>query len=348
MILAGDVGGTKTVLAVYETGLNSVEKLIEETVSSKDQASLDDIVQAFVARHNVKGVTRACFGVPGAVIDGVCTTTNLPWTISESVLAKELRVPRVKLINDLQAAAYGMLFLDDSELVVLNPGRTVDREKNLGVIAAGTGLGEALLVWDGEKHIPMASEGGHTSFAPRNDLEIDLLRFLQKRLAPSTTATHVPHVSWERVVCGPGLANVYEFLRTQTASGKAPQETAYVRDRMQREDVGSVVGAEAVKGKDPLCVAAARLFCSLYGAEAGNLALKGLTTGGIFVGGGIAPKLLPLLREPANRPEGTDFMAAFVDKGRFKTLLQGVPVVVAQNDKAPLIGAAHYAARLMF
>ncbi len=338
MILAGDVGGTKTVLAVYETGLSSVEKLIEETVPSKGMASLDDIIEGFVKRHNVKGISRACFGVPGAVIDGVCETTNLPWTISEAVLSKELRVPRVKLINDLQAAAYGMLFLDDSELVVLNPGRSLDRSKNLGVIAAGTGLGEALLVWDGEKHIPMASEGGHTSFAPRTELEIELLRFLQKRLASSTSNGHV---SWERVVCGPGLANVYEFLRTQSGTNKVPHETAYVRDRMQREDTGSVVGIEAVKGTDPLCVAAAKLFCSLYGAEAGNLALKGLCTGGVFVGGGIAPKLLSLLKEP-------EFMAAFVDKGRFKTLLQGVPVVVAQNDKAPLIGAAHYAARLMY
>lgn len=332
MILAGDVGGTKTVLAVYETGLNSVEKIVEETVSSKGNATLEVLVGAFVKRHQVKGVSRACFGVPGAVVDGTCQTTNLPWTLSEAGLAKALHIPRVKLINDLQAAAFGMLFLDDSELVMLNPGRSLDRNKNLGVIAAGTGLGEALLVWDGERHIPMASEGGHSSFAPRNDLEISLLRFLQKK--------HGGHVSWERVVCGPALGSLYEFMRDEAAAGRAPAESAFVRDRMQREDVGATVGIEAIKGTDALCVATARLFCSLYGAEAGNLALKGLCTGGVFVGGGIAPKILPLLKEP-------EFMAAFVDKGRFRDLLAGVPVVVAVNDKAPLIGAAHFASRLM-
>jgi glucokinase len=328
MILAGDIGGTKTTLAVFESGVGSLEKIAEETFSSKAASSLDDLVSAFLARHNVKGLTRACFGVPGAVVDGVCRTTNLPWVIDERALARSLKVPRVRLLNDLQAAAYGMLFLDDSELVVLNPGRTVDRRKNLAVIAAGTGLGEALLVWDGERHIPMASEGGHCSFSPRNELEVELLRYLQKK--------HDGHVSWERVVCGPALGSLYEFLRDV----RGETETPYVRDRMQREDMGAVIGLEATKGADRLCVAAARLMCSLYGAEAGNLALKGLATGGVFVGGGIAPKLLAVLKD-------SDFMASFVDKGRFRELLAGIPVVVATNDKAPLIGAGQYAARLL-
>jgi glucokinase len=331
MILAGDVGGTKTVLAVYESGVGSLEKIVEETVPSAG-ASLDAIIQTFIERHQVKGLTRVCLGVPGAVVDGHCKTTNLPWTIDESVLKKALGVNHVKLLNDLQAAAYGMLFLDDSELVMLNPGRTLDRRRNLAVIAAGTGLGEALLVWDGERHIPMASEGGHCSFAPRDDLEMALLKFLQRK--------HDGHVSWERVLAGPGLASVYEFLRAWYADSDGPKESAHVHARMAREDPGAVVGIEAVKGDDALCVAAARLFCSLYGAEAGNLALKGLATGGVFIGGGIAPKLLPVLRD-------SGFMHAFVDKGRFRGLLTGIPVVVAQNDKAPLIGAAQYAARLI-
>jgi len=330
MILAGDVGGTKTVLAVYESGIGSLEKIVEETVPSKGD-SLDAIIASFIERHQVKGLTRACFGVPGAIVGGVCKTTNLPWTIDETVLAAALRVPRVKLLNDLQAAAYGMLFLDDSELVLLNHGRSLDRSKNLAVIAAGTGLGEALLVWDGEKHIPMASEGGHTSFSPRNDLEIALLKFLQRR--------HGSHVSWERIVAGPGLGAVYDFLKEHNAQHGGPVESARIAERMRTEDIGSVVGIEAVKGADDLCIAAAHLFCSLYGAEAGNLALKGLATGGVFIGGGIAPKLLPVLRESA-------FMESFVDKGRFRGLLSGIPVVVAQNDKAPLIGAARFAARL--
>ena len=331
MILAGDVGGTKTVLAVYESGVGSLEKLVEETVPSRG-ASLDVIIQDFMARHQVKGLTRVCLGVPGAVVDGHCQTTNLPWTIDEGALKRGLGVNHVKLLNDLQAAAYGMLFLDDSELVMLNPGRTLDRRRNLAVIAAGTGLGEALLVWDGERHIPMASEGGHCSFSPRDDLEIALLKHLQRK--------HDGHVSWERVLAGPGLASVYEFLRGWYADHDGPAETAQVRERMAGQDVGAVVGIEAVKGEDPLCVAAAKLFCSLYGAEAGNLALKGLATGGVFIGGGIAPKLLPVLRESA-------FLQSFVDKGRFRGLLSGIPIVVAQNDKAPLIGAAHYAARLL-
>lgn len=331
MILAGDVGGTKTVLAVYESGVGTLEKVVEETMPSRG-GSLDGIIADFVARHQVKGLTRACFGVPGAVVDGVCQTTNLPWTIDESVLKKSLGVAKVKLLNDLQAAAFGMLHLDESELVYLNPGHRIDRRRNLAVIAAGTGLGEALLVWDGERHIPMASEGGHTSFAPRDDLEVALLKFLQKK--------HGGHVSWERILAGPGLASVYEFLRGFYADGDGPKESALVRERMQREDVGAVVGIEAVKGHDQLCVAAAHLFCSLYGAEAGNLALKGLATGGVFIGGGIAPKLLPILRESA-------FMQNFVDKGRFRGLLSGIPIVVAQNDKAPLIGAANYASRIL-
>lgn len=331
MILSGDVGGTKTVLAVYETGVGAIEKVVEETVPSRGN-SLEDIITSFIERHHVRGLTRACFGVPGAIIGGVCRTTNLPWVIEEEALAKLLRVKRVKLLNDLQAAAYGMLFLDDKDLVVLNPGRSLDRKKNLAVIAAGTGLGEALLVWDGERHIPMASEGGHTTFAPRNDLEIALWRFLQAR--------HGGHVSWERVVAGPGIASLYAFLRHHHADGSGPQESEAVRERMEREDVGTVVGIEAMKGQDALCVETIRLFCSLYGAEAGNLALKGLATGGVFVGGGIAPKLLPLLQEGS-------FMKAFVDKGRFGELLAGIPVVVAQNDRAPLIGAAQYAARLL-
>jgi glucokinase len=331
MILAGDIGGTKTVLAVYESGVGTLEKIVEETVPSRG-ASLDEIVADFIERHHVRGLTRACFGVPGAVVDGACKTTNLPWTIEEATLQKRLGVGRVKLLNDLQAAAYGMLFLDDSELVTLNPGHRIDRRRNLAVIAAGTGLGEALLVWDGERHIPMASEGGHASFSPQSDLEIALLRFLQKK--------HGGHVSWERVLSGPGLASIYEFLRSHFAEHGGPAESAAVKARMAREDVGAVVGIEAVKGGDALCVAAAQLFCALYGAEAANLALKGLATGGVFIGGGIAPKLLPVLRESA-------FLQSFVDKGRFRELLSGIPIVVAQNDKAPLIGAAQYASRLL-
>ncbi|HEY1098386.1 MAG TPA: glucokinase, partial [Myxococcota bacterium] len=260
-----------------------------------------------------------------------CKVTNLPWVVDEAVLSSTFAIPRVHLLNDLQAAAYGMLFLDDSELVSLTPGLTLDHKKSFAVIAAGTGLGEALLVWDGEKHIPMASEGGHTSFAPRTDVEYALLKFLQAR--------HGQHVSWERLVAGPGLGAIYAFLKEHHAQHGGPLESPRVRDRIAAEDDGSVIGAEAIAGSDDLCVAVVDLFCALYGAEAGNLALKGLATGGVFVGGGVAPKLLPILQR-------SSFIENFRSKGRFRELLESVPVVVASNPKAPLIGAARFAARL--
>ncbi len=330
MILAGDVGGTKTVLAVYGDSADAMTKIVEETTPSKGE-SLEALVADFLARNMITGVTRACFGVPGAVVDGTCKVTNLPWIVDEAVLSQTLGIARVQLLNDLQAAAYGMLFLDDSELVSLTPELPLDHKRNFAVIAAGTGLGEALLVWDGEKHIPMASEGGHSSFAPRNDLEFALLKFLQGR--------HGPHVSWERIIAGPGLGAVYAFLKMHHAEHSGPLESARVRNRLALEDGGSVVGEEAVAGTDDLCSAAVELFLALYGAEAGNLALKGLATGGVFVGGGVAPKLLPLLK-------GSTFLENFRSKGRFRALLETVPVVVAANAKAPLIGAARFATRL--
>jgi glucokinase len=335
MILAGDVGGTKTVLSLYESGVGSLEKVVEATYPSKPWASLQEIIQEFLRTHQGAGVQTACFGVPGAIINGECTTTNLPWVIRETDLKATFGFRQVRLLNDLQAAAFGMLHLPDSDLILLNPGRSLDRRRNLGVIAAGTGLGEALLVWDGERHIPMASEGGHTSFAPTDELEVELLAFLSHKHAGKGEGDRFAHVSWERVLSGPGLASVYEFLLSR--GGQEGDEV--IRRKAAGEDLGAVVGLLAVSGKDPVCLEAARLFCKLYGAEAGNLALKGLCTGGMFIGGGVAPKLLPVLRE-------SGFLAAFCAKGRFAPLLAGIPVVVAKNDRAPLIGAAHFAARL--
>jgi glucokinase len=334
MILAGDVGGTKTVLALYESGVNTLDKVREQTYASASFPSLDAICLDFLGRSAEVGVRTACFGVPGAVVDGFCKTTNLPWLISEAELAHTLRIPRVKLLNDLQAAGYGMLHLDDSELAVINPGRGLAsrggaRRGNYAVIAAGTGLGQGFLAWTGERHLPIASEGGHSTFAPRNDLEYELRRFLARRIG-----TEESHVSWERILSGPGLGNVYDFLKHKGVHEESPQVAAKIK---AGADKGSVVGMEAINGSDKLCAAACDLFASLYGAEAGNLALKLLATGGVFVGGGIAPKLLPILQRGA-------FLKSFVDKGRFEELLRGIPVLVALNDKAPLLGAARFAA----
>jgi glucokinase len=328
MILAGDVGGTKTVLALYESGVGQLEKVKEATFPSAEFPSLDAICIEFLNRIPDVTLRVACFGVPGAVVDRKCKTTNLPWQLDESELETTLKVPRVKLLNDLQAGGFGMLHLEQSELSVLNPGRAT--KGNMAVIAAGTGLGEGMLFFDGEKYHPVASEGGHSTFAPQNDLEYELRRFLARRIGGDEQ-----HVSWERVLSGPGLGNVYDFLKMKGVHEESPDVAAKIK---AGADKGSVVGVEAMKGGDKLCTAAADMFASLYGAEAGNVALKFLATGGVFVGGGIAPKLLPVLQRGA-------FVKAFVDKGRFTGLLQNIPVHVALNDKAPLLGAAQYAAK---
>jgi glucokinase len=326
MILAGDVGGTKTVLALYETGVNSLEKVREATYGSSQFASLEEMVHRFISSGPRTDLRVVCMGVPGAVIEGTCKTTNLPWHLDEKSLAEAAGAHRGKLINDLEAAALGILHLDDSELATINP--TSRRPGNIAVIAAGTGLGEAFLVWDGNSHRAVASEGGHSSFAPQNDLEIGLLQYLQKK--------HAGHVSWERVLSGPGLGSVYTYLRDVVGE----KESSRVADKVAMHDIGSVVGLEGTNGTDPLCEHALDLFASMYGSEAGNLALKGLAVGGVFIGGGIAPKILPALKKGG-------FMRAFTDKGRFADLLRSIPVNVALNAKAPLIGAAQHARTLV-
>ena len=324
MILAGDIGGTKTVLALHEPAGDGLRQLRDETFKSKDHPSLEEILGRFLKGEKLQA---ACFGVAGAVIEGKCHATNLPWDLDEVVLARATGSPRVKLLNDLEAMAYGMLHLRPDELASLNPDAKPGRKGNVAVIAAGTGLGEAMLYWDGQRHHPLASEGGHADFAPQTDQEIDLLRYLQAKFG---------HVSYERLLSGPGFFNVYCFLRD---SGFAP-EPAAVTDMIKRgEDPNPVIGQMGVDGTDRLSTATMDLFSTIYGAEAGNLALKCMAVGGVFVGGGIAPKLLPALQRGG-------FMRGFTAKGRFKGLMEGLEVKVALNPEAPLLGAAHYALRL--
>ena len=326
MILAGDVGGTKTVVALYEQSDEGLAQRDEATFVSAEHGSLEEILREFLRDRAVDAVEAACFGVAGPVVDGKARTTNLPWTLDERTLAEASGSPRVCLLNDLEAAAYGMLRLRPDEQAVLNQGLPRSRPGNVAVIAAGTGLGAAMLIWDGERHRAVASEAGHASFAPRTEREIELLRFLRAELEG--------RVSTERVLSGPGLRSVYRFVR---AGGHDP-EPDWLGQRLREEDPSAVIAEAALEGSDAACSEALEIFCSVYGAVAGDLALSCLALGGVFVGGGIAPKILPAL-------VASGFLRAFADKGRFEELLRGLPVRVALNPRAPLIGAAHHAAR---
>jgi len=326
MILAGDIGGTKTVVALYEHAAGELREVASGVFPSREHGSLEAIVGRFLADHPGRTVDAAGFGVAGAVLEGRVSTTNLPWPeLTETALSKALGGAPVKLLNDLQAAALGMLVLPESARVALNPaGQALPG--NVAVIAAGTGLGEAFLVWDGERYHAVACEGGHTGFAPRNEQEIALLRFLQQQHG---------RVSQERVVSGMGMADLYRFVRS--TSGEP--ESAALRDRLASEDAARVVTETALAGADAVCEQTLELFCSLYGAEAGDLALKTLAVGGVFIGGGIAPRILPVLQSGG-------FMASFTAKGRFAEMLGRVPVWVVTEPRAPLLGAAHRAGQL--
>jgi glucokinase len=327
MILAGDIGATKTLLALFDDAGGTLELQRDATFPSPESASLEAILARFLGGTPTP-VRVACFGVPGVVTDGHCETTNLPWTLDERNLAQHIGATRVKLLNDLEAAAYGMLHLQPQELAPLNKGAHSGHRGNIAVIAAGTGLGEAMLIWDGSEHLPVATEGGHADFAPRTDRELDLQRYLRSKFDG--------HVSYERVLTGPGLHNVYNFLRD---SNFAP-EPAWLAEELIAGDPSAIIAENGLAGGDPLCVEALDLFVEAYGAEAGNMALRCLAVGGVFLGGGIAPKLLPALCSGR-------FMQAFTAKGRFAELLHRIPVNVALNPRAPLLGAARYALRLV-
>ncbi len=328
MILAGDVGGTKTVLGLFEEEGNGLRCVRRSTLVNAEHATFDAVVEAFLASDARLPLGSVCLGVAGAVIDGRVHTTNLGWDLSESELAERLQVSQVRLLNDLEAAAYGVLFLDASELCSLNPHSAPDRPGNAAVIAAGTGLGEAILFWDRTHYHPIASEGGHTDFGPRNDEEIALLRYLRAKLGG--------HVSYERILCGAGLYDVYSFLRD---SGFATESEA-LREQLGVGDPSVTISTLGLAGKEPLCTKALAMFSEIYGAEAGNLALKCLALGGVYITGGIAPKILPALQDGS-------FLRGFFDKGRFRPLLEALPVRVAINSDAPLIGAAYYGRRLL-
>ncbi|HXG15510.1 MAG TPA: glucokinase, partial [Calidithermus sp.] len=320
----GDVGATKTALALFDEQGPDLSPARSATLPSRAHAGLEEAVRAFLAAGPPVRVTAACFGVPGPVVDGRAEPTNLAWRLDEAALAAAIPAPRVRLVNDLVATAHGVLALGPEALLTLQPGRP--RAGNLAVIAAGTGLGEAIVVRDGERRLVVATEGGHADFAPRTDLEVELLRALAKQFG---------HVSWERVLSGPGLVETYRFLRERSAR----PEPDWLRERLAGDDPAAVVAEAALEGRDPVCGQALDLFVSVYGAEAGNLALKALALGGVYVAGGIAPKI-------RRRLARGDFLAAFADKGRLGGLMASIPVHVVLEPAAALLGAARCARAL--
>ena len=316
LLLAGDVGGTKTLLALYEKDDTSVREVRSARYESASFHGVGPMARLFLGA-DVR-VDRAAFGVAGPVVNDHCEATNLPWKIDARVLERDLGIPRVRLLNDFHAVALGIGALSAGDLEILQDG-PVDPLGPVAIIGAGTGLGEAIVIPTRTGPRVLPSEGGHCDLAARNELEIELLRFLLRRHA---------RVSYERIVSGPGLVTAYEFL---TSSGHAP-ETPAIRDEMGQNDPGAVIGGHALAGDDEACVKAVELWLSLYGAEAGNLALKVLPTGGLYVAGGIAPKLI------AKMHDGT-FLRAFLAKGRMTPLLERTRVSVVTNTRVGLIGA---------
>lgn len=323
MILAGDIGGTKTNLALYKYENESLSLQVQHQFASQKYASFSDVVNEFIALCGVKEMEAVCLGIAGPVVNGVCRTTNLPWVIETEVLQKECSTHNVKLLNDLEATAYGMLYLKNEEFLELNPNAK-RVEANCAVIAAGTGLGEAMLFFDGKEYHPVGSEGGHCDFAPLNPLQDELLVWLRQR--------YKEHVSMERILCGDGISTLYEFLKERGSY----DEPKMLLEASSEEDKNALISRCALEEKNPLCVEVLEIFSEIYGAEAGNLALKSLSLGGVFIGGGIAPKILPFLEEGR-------FLEAFKSKGRFRELLSNMQVKVALNQETALIGSAHYA-----
>jgi len=324
IILAGDIGGTKTRLGLFRIKDDHCYLKFEETFLSKNYPKLEVILKDFLKSQ--KEIDAACFGIAGPVIEYNVTTTNLPWHVDCRSIQKKLSLENVALINDLVANAYGIALLKESDFVPLNTGKKM--KGNAVLLSAGTGLGEAILFWNGKQHVPSPSEGGHVEFGPRNHLEMELLKYL-------FSTFH--HVSYEHILSGEGLFRIYQFLKDIKGYGREPK---WLSKKMAQEDPANVISETARRRENKLCATALNMFTSIYGAAAGNLALQAMAVGGVYVGGGIAPKILWKLKD------GT-FMQAFRDKGRLSDLVTRIPVKVIMNDRAALLGAAYYALDLL-
>jgi glucokinase len=325
MILAGDLGGTKTNLAYFTQKGDFLDLEMVKSYPSREYKALGDIVTQLRTSHP-SDITAAAFGIAGPVFHGKSRITNLGWEVDARELASLLGLPAVGLLNDLEATAYGTLRLKRNDSVVLNPG-IPQAHGAIAVIAAGTGLGEGGLIWDDQRYRALPSEGGHTDFAPRTELEMDLLRYLLRKHK---------HVSYERLISGPGLYDMYQFFRLLTDH----PEPEWLREQLSSVDPSAAVSQAGLDKKDTACERALDMFVTLYGAEAGNLALKLLATGGVYIGGGIAPKILPKLHERY-------FLEAFFGKGRYEEFMKKLPVSVIVNDRTALLGAAHYAVTML-
>lgn len=323
-MLAGDIGGTKTHIGLFRMGSHRPEALVVETYLSGEATHLEGILDRFRESHQMP-VASACFGIAGPVYRGMCRTTNLPWFVSERGIRRRFKWDHVRLINDLAATAMAVPLLEIRERTTLNRAKA-RKGQNIALLAPGTGLGEALLVHQHGDYIPVSSEAGHVDFSPNSEEEIDLWRCLRKRFG---------HVSPERIVSGPGLVNIYNWLR----AGGRYREPQWLRNRLQDADPARAITETALRKGHPLCSETMRVFLSVFGAVAGNLALTGMARGGVYLGGGISPKILPALRQGV-------FLKAFCDKGRFSDFMKTIPVRVILNEKAPLLGAAACAFRM--
>jgi glucokinase len=323
MILAGDIGGTKTNVALFQADAGQLGTPInQKSFPSRQYDSLDAIVKEYIAAYPAE-VKYACFGIAGPVVGGRVETSNLAWTIYADTLARAIGVERVVLINDLEATAYGIEGLHDEQLYTLNASNG-PQAGHRALIAAGTGLGMAGIFWDGQRYHPMASEGGHADFAPRNEEQMALLRYLIEKFGG--------HVSYERACSGMGLFNIYSFLRDT----KFAEEEDWLAQEIASGDKTAAVSKAAVANKSPLAVKALDLFIDIYGAAAGNLALTFKSVGGLYIGGGIAPKIIDKLKDGA-------FLRAMQDKGRMSQLVTSMPVHIVLDDKTALYGAARCA-----
>jgi glucokinase len=325
LILAGDVGGTKVDLGLFQQSADALAPVREHRYATAQFASLEAVCAEFLGASDAPNA--ACLGVPGPIIDGNAHATNIPWILSSASMSRALNGVPVRLINDLTAIAYGTVHLKPAEFAVLHRAENPPAHGNIAVVAAGTGLGEAALVWEGDRYYAVASEGGHSDFAPHGAEQIELLRFLTGEFG---------HVSYERVLSGPGLWNIYRFLRRESGV----EEPAWLSAQISAGDASAAVSEAALAGRDPVCVHALTMFCDIYGSEAANLALKVLALGGVYLGGGIAPKILPMLT-------GDAFVKGFLAKGRLNEILRRIEVRVSLNPAAGLLGAAHYAAAML-
>jgi glucokinase len=327
MILAGDVGGTKVHLALYNFAGGRLAPVRDCKFPAHEFATLDDVVKTFLGQENTPHdqIAAACFGCPGPVRDGRLKLTNLPWTLDARDLQRSLNIEHIFLINDLEANGYGIPELAPESVFTLHKGDAAS-VGHRGLVSAGTGLGECLLIWDAktQRHLPLPSEGGHTDFAARNEREIALLEYLQRTLKG--------RVSHERVVSGLGIKNIYGFLKDD----QKMEEPDWLRERMAKEDPNAVIGSCAEDGSSAICFETMQMFASAYGAEAGNMALNLLASGGIYLGGGIAPKILKTM-------QNGEFTKAFLDKGRLSPLLESIPVRIILDDTCALLGAAAFA-----